>query len=227
MRTLGLDAGRPDLLVVVHHRDLPLTQANVAIAADGGADGVFLIDHAGDDEGLLGVATQVRAQHPDLWMGVNLLGSSAARAMELVAGHDVDGVWSDAAGIDLDGSPRARETLEIRQRTGFTGCYFGGVEFKYQPSLGDARRAAEAARGLVDVITTSGPGTGHAADLAKLEQMRVGADGVPLAVASGVTPDNAGALVGVVEAVLVATGISRDFHHLDVEQVVELRRVLG
>lgn len=227
MRTLRLDVDRPAMLVVIHHRDLELTLANADLAVQGGADGVFLIDHSGGSKALLDVADALRVRLPELWIGVNLLGTAAPVAFGLLDGRDVDGLWSDAAGIDLEGSPLAREALAARERSGFAGLYFGGVEFKYQPSLGDVRRAADMAREFMDVICTSGPGTGEAADISKLVKMREGAGQTPLAVASGVTPENAAPLVGVVDAVLVATGVSHDFHHLDGDRIAALRRELS
>lgn len=224
---LPLDADRPAMLVVVHHRDVASTFANVAVAFDEGADGVFLIDHRGGADGLLEVAAQVRDRHPSRWLGVNLLDRHAADALTLVAGTDLDGLWSDQAGVDLAGSPQAVANRDIQRAVGFDGIYFGGVEFKHQPSLGDAEQAARAARDVLDVICTSGPATGQPAALSKLEAMRRGADGVPLAVASGVDPGNAPPLVGLVEAVLVATGVSHDFHTLDARKVRQLRRALG
>ena len=67
----------------------------------------------------------------------------------------------------------------------------------------------------MDVITTSGPGTGQAAEPAKIAAIRAGAGDHPMALASGVTPENVDDYLPWVDAYLVATGISRDFEHLD------------
>ena len=78
----------------------------------------------------------------------------------------------------------------------------------------------------MDVVTTSGVATGRAADRAKIAAFRRGCGDAPLALASGVTPDNAGDYAADVDAMLVATGINRsgDFYEIDPEG---LRRLLA
>ena len=48
----------------------------------------------------------------------------------------------------------------------------------------------------------------------------------PLAIASGITPENVLEYVAYVDYFLVATGISRDFHHLDPEKMAALATIL-
>ena len=103
---------------------------------------------------------------------------------------------------------------------------FGGVAFKYGPDetlTGEPLQAlaASAAR-FVDVVTTSGPGTGHAAELAKIVTMREAIGDHPLAVASGTTVENVGQFLPLVDAFLVATGVSRSFDELDAAMVAAL-----
>ena len=78
----------------------------------------------------------------------------------------------------------------------------------------------------MDAVTTSGVATGHSAEVSKIEAFRAGCADRALAVASGVTPDNAAAYAGLVDAVLVATGINRagDFYNIE---PVRLRRLLA
>ena len=78
----------------------------------------------------------------------------------------------------------------------------------------------------MDAVTTSGVATGHSAEVPKIEAFRAGCADQTLAVASGVTPDNAAAYAGLVDAVLVATGINRtgDFYNIE---PVRLRRLLA
>ena len=59
----------------------------------------------------------------------------------------------------------------------------------------------------MDVVTSSGRGTGIAADIEKVRILREAIPDTPLGLASGVTPENVGAYLPYVEAYLVATGI--------------------
>ena len=56
----------------------------------------------------------------------------------------------------------------------------------------------------------------------KIQRMSEAADGHPLAIASGVTPDNVNDYLPYINAFLVSTGISKDFHNLDLEKTKEL-----
>ena len=77
----------------------------------------------------------------------------------------------------------------------------------------------------MDAVTTSGVATGRSAEVSKIEAFRTGCADQALAVASGVTPDNAGVYARLVDAILVATGINRvgDFYNLE---PMRLRRLL-
>ena len=93
------------------------------------------------------------------------------------------------------------------------------VLFLYLSLYADAEvgKAASLAAKFMDVVTTSGSGTGKEAHIKKISDMRKGCGDVAMALASGVTPENASQYVPLVDAILVATGISppRDFYNLD------------
>lgn len=205
------------VLPVVHVVDEDQTLRNVQIAHDAGADGVWIIDHDGDGRNTLRCAGAARDWFPDLWIGVNLLGERPQTAYRHLPGW-VDGLWCDDACVDERGGEQVVPDLVDAARgeaANGNAMYFGGVAFKYRRPVADLEGAARVAAGRVDVVTTSGVGTGHAADLEKLERMREGCGDAPLAVASGITPANVREYLGLVDAFLVATGISKDFHHLD------------
>ena len=67
----------------------------------------------------------------------------------------------------------------------------------------------------MEVVCTSGRRTGVAADVPKVRIMREAIPDVPLALASGVTPENVDGFLPYVEAYLVATGIEERFGVLD------------
>ena len=86
--------------------------------------------------------------------------------------------------------------------------------------------AAAIARQHMDVVTTSGVATGVAADIDKIDVFRESCSDTPLAVPSGVTPDNAADYMHRVDCILVATGINvpGDFYNID---EVRLRRLIN
>jgi uncharacterized protein len=198
------------------------------VAREAGADGAFLISHGrvGDDE-LLEIHASLSAAVPGFWLGVNCLGLSAEEVFRR-AGPGVGGVWIDDALIDeeSDDQPAARRAAEVRAESGWGGLYFGGVAFKYQRPVRDLAKAARRAAPWIDVVTTSGPGTGKAAAPAKVRAMKEALGEHPLALASGVTPENVTDYLPWVDGFLVATGISYTFEDLDPARVRDLVRIV-
>ena len=67
-------------------------------------------------------------------------------------------------------------------------------------------------------MTTSGSGTGQAAELEKIRRMKAALGEAPLAIASGITPENVADFLPHTDCFLVATGISRSFTELDADK---------
>jgi len=78
----------------------------------------------------------------------------------------------------------------------------------------------------MDVVTTSGPGTGEAASVSKIRAMKAALGDFPLAIASGITPENVGPYLGVADCFLVATGISADFSDFDPLRIRALMQIV-
>lgn len=222
--TSGGESFDPGLAVfaVVHVTDERQALEQSGIAFDAGTDGVFLINHAVGIDELLDVYGAVRqAVGPTAWIGVNALGGEPVAVVHDAVSRGFpsmfDGLWTDNAGIDEASVEQPTTYAELRSCWG--GAYFGGVAFKYQRPVDDLGAAARASAGHVDVLTTSGSGTGSAPTAEKIEALVDAAPGLPVAIASGITPENVGTIAGRAHAVLVATGISRDFEHLDIDRV--------
>ncbi|MCA9976700.1 MAG: hypothetical protein KC413_13150, partial [Anaerolineales bacterium] len=152
------------ILPVIHVGSQQQALRNVQIAREAQADGIFLINHEMSGAALLTIHRAVVAEHPDWWVGVNCLDLTPFEVF-----HHIDdtaaGVWVDNALIDeqAEQQPLAEAVLAVRKKAGWPGLYFGGVAFKYQRLIYDLRQAAVQATPYMDVVTTSGPGTGHAA----------------------------------------------------------------
>lgn len=209
------------VLPVVHVVDAGQALRNARIARDAFADGVFLINHGIRWDALLRIHEEVARALPDWWIGVNCLDLAPEEVFRRISAR-VDGVWVDDARIREDLPEQTAAAAVARARAGSTALYFGGVAFKHQRPVADVARAARIAAGYMDVVTTSGPATGQAADVAKIRAMKAALGATPLAIASGITPDNIGEYLPVADCFLVASGISSSFEELDPAKVAAL-----
>lgn len=223
------------VLPVIHVLDNEQAARNVQLAIDGGCPGVFLINHDFPYDQFLPIIRHVRKTFPDYWIGVNFLAVTGLEAFPVLAqlgqeGCPVDAYWADDARIDeknpVDSQSEAEEISRTRLSCGWDGLYFGGTAFKKQREVASADydRSASVACHFMDVVTTSGVATGHSADLSKVSIFREACSDHPLALASGITPENVTEYLPYVDAVLVATGINikDDFYNIDAERLYSL-----
>ena len=212
---------------VIHYRDLDQAWRNARAAMLAGCPGVFLINMSGSHHELTGACRTLRQQlhNPDFVLGTNRLGLAAPEhyALELSLGAG-QAVWTDQSG--LHSHYRQSEAVDgvKRQPSGVT--YFAAVAFKTQRAEPNPQPLIAEAVEAGWIPTTSGPGTGHPADPERVHAMGEYAHalGGRLALASGITPENATRYKGAVDYWLVATGISRTFYDLD---DAKLDRLLG
>lgn len=222
----------PVLLPVVHPVGRQEALDAVHIACSFGLKGVFLIDQIMHEGDVLALVREIRNRHPGLWVGVNLLSRSPAKALTtaLEGCGPIDGIWSDNAGIDEHRAmhPGAEAFIAARREVSWGGLYFGGVAFKYQRQVAceDLGRAASEASAYMDVVCTSGSGTGVAADLEKVRGLHGGLGGHALALASGITAQNVRDYLPYAQAFLVGTGIETSFGVLDPKKIESLLRAM-
>ena len=214
-------------LAVVHVESKKQGLRNARIAQEEGADGVFLINHNISYSSLIECYTHIREQLSNLWIGLNCLDLGMANIG--IIPRETHGLWVDNAGIKENDSNPVIETerfVEMRKKSGWQGIYFGGVAFKYQESVKDAARVARLAIPFMDVVTTSGNGTGMAADIDKIRKMKQAIGDHPLAIASGITPENVSEYIPHTDCFLVATGISDSHTELNPARVRKLANIL-
>jgi|SRR6185436_3249195 len=221
------------LLPVIHPVSRVTAIESIRVARGEGTRGVFLIDQGMEECAVLNLVREVRDTFPALWIGVNLLARSPAKALKVALNTcdgQIDGIWSDDARIDERATlqPAAEEFVAARCALRWSGLYFGGVAFKYQRKIGacDLGRATELASSRMDVVCTSGPGTGLAASTEKIRTMSLHAGGTALALASGVTAENAGNYMCFAQAFLVGTGIEATLGVVDGTKIRALIRAL-
>lgn len=192
-----------------------LVRYNVEVARATRCPGVMLIHMRGDDEATLAEAHWVRQTYPDLKVGVNLLATPADQALLASLRAELSATWSDSPGVSSQGVSAMGHRISAVLRAKPSHLFFGSVAFKYQPAEADPAAAAVQATRVGMLATTSGTATGSAPELGKLAAMRAALGPAPLAVASGITPENVLELGAPLTHLLVATGISRSFHELD------------
>lgn len=224
----------PVVLPVIHVLDSARTRKNVDVLLEAGAQGCFLINHDFPPEQFLPIIRDTRASFPSLWMAVNFLAVTGKSAFPILGqlqseGCQVDAYWADDACIDEDGANVEAKAIAVaRANSGWDGLYFGGTAFKKQRTV-DPSRFGDAAREacpFMDVITTSGVATGQEADLGKIETFRTAIGDRPMALASGISPENARDYADV-DCFMVATGINEpgNFYDIDPGRLAELMSI--
>ncbi|MGB7286938.1 MAG: BtpA/SgcQ family protein [Salaquimonas sp.] len=228
------------VLPVIHVLDSEQAERNVRLAIEGGCPGVFLINHDFEYQRFLPIIKHIRQTFPDLWFGVNFLavtGKIAFPELAKLASENtyVDAYWADDARIDerkpANAQSEAEEILKIKADCGWDGMYFGGTAFKKQRDVypEDYEKSAMIACDFMDVVTTSGIATGHSADLGKVKVFRNTCHEKPVALASGITPENVSQYLPFVDCVLVATGINikGDFYNIDPVRLAKLMQKIN
>jgi predicted TIM-barrel enzyme len=208
------------VLPVIHILNKQQTIAQAELLVSSKCDGFWLINHGGDDDLTLSLAVTLSERYPDFVVGVNLLSHSADSAINATVEHGLKYLWLDYAGVH---SVYPNETLLTQLKDiglQHNVQIFAGAAFKYQSPEPDPANAASLAQAHGFIVTTSGSGTGHAADLTKIKYMSCAVD-CQLAIASGLTIDNLTDYYPYVEYALIATGISHDEYYFDPKKLTE------
>lgn len=162
MKFAEMFSNRHVVLPVVHVQSSAQSTRNAKIAHRTGCDGVFLINHGMTSGQLMTIFDDVRSALPGFWIGLNCLDLQPHEVFARIP-SDVGAVWVDNAMVNErnDAQPDADRVRKHRTASKWSGLYFGGVAFKYQREVDDLASAARRAMAYVDIVTTSGPGTGE------------------------------------------------------------------
>jgi len=227
----------PVVMPVIHVLDEEQTSRNIDIAIEGDVPGVFLINHDFPVDEFLPIVRATRKRYPNLWMGLNFLAVPGDKAFPILAelerdGCRIDAYWADDACIDehanLGSQVAAKRIQQVREQSGWNGFYLGGTCFKKQRevSVDDYGVSAELATHFMDAVCTSGVATGREADVNKICTFRTHIGEHVLALASGITPENAHSY-SEVDCFMVATGINAegDFYNIDPQRLTRLMTI--
>ena len=221
----------PVVLPVIHVKNIKQVINNINKVVGEGAAGCFLINHDFGIDDFLPIIKKVRIKFPSLWLSVNFLAETGKIAFPILSnlssqGYVIDGYWGDDACIDENGTNiEAKKISKIRNNSGWKGLYFGGTAFKKQRIVPQNKYgdAAKYATRFMDVVTTSGIATGIEADISKIKIFRSNISDNVLAIASGITVDNA-KMYSIADCFMVATGINyeNDFYEIDHKKLSKL-----
>lgn len=207
---------------VIHINRPEQAYENAELAFKHGCPGVFLISMDGRDDAIDPIGHELVARYPDKIIGVNYLSKPAEVGLAHSLAQGFKATWSDAPGVRSDHVfSRALDVQKMLQDHP-DHLFFGSVAFKYQPADPNPAEAVSRAFSLGMIPTTSGEATGKAPPMQKLFGIRASYSKGPLALASGVTPENVRELGSQLTHVLVATGISRDDHEFDELKLTKL-----
>jgi len=208
--------GRIKIIPVIHYADGNQAMRNAERAIEAGCTGVMLIEMRGRNTDLVFAGGAIKRRWPDAHVGINHLSTEVLKAAHTNIGV-VDSTWTDEQLTHTSGETELEAArLAAVLKTSCPHTVFCGVAFKYQRHEPEPIVAAARAVALGFVPTTSGPSTGAAADPALIEEIRgwIGPDS-PLAIASGITPENVASFAPHVSHILVSTGVSSSFHEFD------------
>lgn len=206
------------ILPVIHIKDEDQAISEAELIINSGCDGFWLINHNGNDNLTLSLASILSERYPNNIVGVNLLSQNPFSAIDSAIKFDLKYLWLDYAGVH---SKDQNEILLTQQKLAIKNHglnIFAGTAFKYQQKEENPVKATKIALSNNLTVTTSGSATGCEADLNKIELMSEAADG-ELALASGLTIDNIEDYHPYVKYAMVATGISKDQYYIDHEKL--------
>lgn len=221
------------ILPVIHVQTEHQVLTNAKAAFETGCDGVFLINMQDPEtlarmshENLFKMHQLVKKEFGTWWVGVNYLDLPTAKTFEY-ADSTINGIWADDAEIFewLEEQVAAENIKTAKVKSGWKGLYFGGVAFKYQRGVDNPGLAAKIATSFVDVVTTSGKATGSAPDIEKIELMKESMGNFPLAIASGISPENVKQFMPYVDYFIVATSLltpgTEDFDKDKIKELID------
>jgi len=204
--------------------------ADVRALADGGVD-ALLLENFGDTPfhpgrvpaevtaHMTALATAVRIAS-DLPLGVNVLRHDACSALAVAHAAGAQFIRVNVlcgARVTDQGLIEGKAHELMRRRALLDAehiAVWADVDVKHSVPLAAAPLEQEVRdllhRGRADGLIVSGAGTGQAADLDHVRQVKAAADTYPVLVGSGVTPDNISACLDVADGVIVGTALKTD-----------------
>lgn len=211
---------KKELIPVLHVKSEQQVIKNLTLLLNYNIKKVFIIGHDGPftkAENLLYILSIVKKMN--FWCGVNFLGYNTADILKKYDENSFDALWYDNSFAGIDDC-KTKNIYDIKNQYAPNVKLFGGVAFKYCEQPKDLKEACNIAIKYMDVVTTSGEGTGIAANKNKIEAMCSYIGEHKIGIASGITPENINDYP--VDYFLVSTGISKDFYNFDENKIIKI-----
>lgn len=187
-------------------------------------NGVWLLTNNTNSNTIEKVIIWVRKNFSDLWIGVNLIGENIITILEFINKNRPDGIWNDRSSVN-DEKYQNVPNIMIDQikRLKWSGLYFGGILFKYVAVQGDKKNIVKKSSKYMDVLTTSGIGTGIPIEKKKLEFIyKTKHKNLPVAVASGITPENISDIIQYCNIFIVRSSIVDSNNNVSISKLFKL-----
>ena len=199
------------IIPVIHTIHLEQVQYNINLCQSNGIEDVMLISHRINNWKKASFEFEtyfnwIRETYPTMSVGINYLQLPTLDAMNEAKRIGFDYLWADKSYIRKD---TLHEALLIKENKPNLK-YFGCVAFKYQKPEEDLEWTCKTATSFMDVVTTSGEATANAPSIEKIRTMKQYIGDMPLAIASGITPENKYLYEEWVDYFLVASSITGD-----------------
>jgi len=224
-----------EIIPVLHMSNKDNLNHNISIIKSLNIKKIFIINH--DYQTLDEIKEEynyIKSKIKNIWIGINCLTSCETKIFTELSNERFfpDAVWIDNSAIQNSYGTKNRDKiyesyLEYKEK-GFQGRYFGGFAFKYQKQPLNLEKATIEATDFIDIITTSGNGTGVKADIEKIKTIYKNVNNKnDIAIASGITPDNIKDYIPFINYFLIATGISESFYRLSLEKTKQVINTLN
>lgn len=182
-----------------------------------GAHGIFLSNKGinvgsgrQDRPNLFTLASEIKQQFPDHFIGINPLDRSTQEAIQQLP-KELDGLWVDDGGVKENETgafliPDLIEPIaKIKKR------YFGSIAFKCQEQPRNIRLVAECAGKHFGTIITSGTEIGKSPTLERMYALRqVVGDTIRLGIAGALTAENVSNFLPFTDVFIVASSLNKD-----------------
>jgi membrane complex biogenesis BtpA family protein len=217
-------AGGVDGLIVENHGDIPFAKP----------------DELGPETAAtMAVMTDAVRRAAGLPVGVNVLANGAIQALAVAKAAGASFIrvnqWANAY-VSNEGFMDGKAGAALRYRAWLQARnvrVFADVHVKHGAHAITADRSiAELARDVeffdADVAIATGQRTGDAASLDEIREIASGCS-LPVAIGSGVTPDNVGDILSIADAVIVASYLKRDgvwWNPVDPERLAAFMKIV-
>lgn len=185
-------------------------------------DGIIIINTNCSLDILFNTLNIMKNKYPDLWIGINILGYNIFEVLNYLTEITmVNGLWIDNSYVtDKDYQNIPEIIINHFKNISWDGLYFGGTLFKYIKYSGDTNKICSNSIPYMDIITTSGDGTGIPIEINKLQNIYNIIDNKrPIALASGITSDNIDIIKEYVDIFIVGTYIVDDNYNININNL--------